>query len=278
MTKLPALIAFDLDDTLAPSKSPVPGEILELLARLLVKTSVAVISGGNITQFQTQLLTPLESLSATGEAAEQADPQTGEGVTEEQLSRLHILPTCGTHYERRADGAWQTVYRETLTVEEREQSLAALKSEAQRLGLWESETWGDILEDRGSQVTFSALGQEAPVGAKAAWDPTGAKKNELAAAVQLLLPELEVRSGGSTSVDITRKGIDKAYGMKKLTAHTDIPLSEMLFIGDRLDPAGNDYPVKELGVRCIAVENWQDTAALLTRLLAEAEENDQPAD
>lgn len=250
---LPALIAFDLDDTLAPSKSPAPERILTALAGLLERTTVAVISGGNFEQFEMQLVSRLDAHT---------------GLSETELERLHLLPTCGTRYERREAGAWTTVYRESLSTDERDRALVALRAEAERLGLWEQNTWGDVLEDRGSQVTFSALGQRAPVDAKSAWDADGAKKNALREAVAARLPDLEVRSGGSTSVDITRRGIDKAYGMRKLEAYTGIPLADMLFIGDRLDPAGNDYPVKAMGVTCHAVDGWEDTAEYLEALLA----------
>ncbi len=249
---VPRLVAFDLDDTLAPSKSQVPQRMLDAFARLLEQTTVAVISGGNFEQFESQLVSQLDGLESVSEAA---------------LERLHLLPTCGTRYERREAGAWRTVYREHLTEEERDGALAALREEAGRLGLWEAEPWGEILEDRGSQVTFSALGQRAPVDAKHAWDPTGEKKNTLRAAVAERLPGLEVRSGGSTSVDITRRGIDKAYGMRKLEQHTGIPLDDMLFVGDRLDPDGNDYPVKAMGVKCHAVTGWEDTADFIEALL-----------
>src|SRR5690606_16934504 len=134
-------------------------------------------------------------------------------------------------------------YAHELSADERDRALEAVEAEARRLGYWESEPWGDILEDRGSQITFSALGQRAPLEAKVAWDPTGEKKNALRAAVAERLPDLEVRSGGSTSVDITHRGIDKAYGMRQLAAETGISLDDMLFVGDRLDPDGNDYPV-----------------------------------
>lgn len=254
MPQLPRLVAFDLDDTLAPSKSPVDPRMLAVFTRLLERTSVAVISGGNFEQFQAQLLAGLDSYSS---------------IDELLLERLHLLPTCGTRYERREAGQWATVYREHLTPEERDSALLALREEAERLGLWEAEPWGAILEDRGSQVTFSALGQRAPVFAKHAWDPDGSRKNSLRAAVAARLPGLEVRSGGSTSVDITRRGIDKAYGMRKLVEHTGIPLDDMLFVGDRLDPDGNDYPVKAMGVVTHAVEGWEDTAAFLEALLAE---------
>lgn len=252
MPRIPRLVAFDLDDTLAPSKSPVDPRMLAVFARLLERTTVAVISGGNFEQFEAQLVARLEAA----------------GLDEALLERLHLLPTCGTRYERREGGAWRTVYRENLSPEERNAALVALREEAERLGLWEAEPWGEILEDRGSQVTFSALGQRAPVAAKQAWDPDGAKKNALRAAVAARLPGLEVRSGGSTSVDITRTGIDKAYGMRKLAEQTGIPLAEMLFVGDRLDPDGNDYPVKALGVPCRAVAGWEETVEFLEQLLA----------
>ncbi|GAB2565272.1 HAD-IIB family hydrolase [Leucobacter ruminantium] len=254
MPQIPRLIAFDLDDTLAPSKSPVDPRMLAVFARLLARTNVAVISGGNFEQFEAQLVDRLDAF---------------EGVDETALERLHLLPTCGTRYERRAGGRWETVYREHLDAAERDAALAALREEAERLGLWETAPWGEILEDRGSQVTFSALGQRAPVEVKQAWDPDGSKKNALRAAVAERLPGLEVRSGGSTSVDITRRGIDKAYGMRKLEEHTGIPLDDMLFVGDRLDPDGNDYPVLALGVTCQAVDGWEDTAAFLEELLAD---------
>ncbi len=261
MTALPRLVAFDLDDTLAPSKSAIEPRMLRVFGQLLQRTTVAVISGGNFEQFEAQLLTGLASLTAAGELDEQA------------LGGLHLLPTCGTRYERRANGAWETVYREQLTEAERDAALSALETEAKRLGLWEEglgkdDAWGEILEDRGSQVTFSALGQRAPVAAKHAWDQDGTKKNALRAAVAARLPDLEVRSGGSTSVDITRRGIDKAYGMRKLVEHTGIPLADMLFVGDRLDPDGNDYPVLAMGVTCHAVTGWEDTAEFLEGLLS----------
>lgn len=254
LNTLPRLIAFDLDDTLAPSKSPAPERILTAIKGLLERTSIAVISGGNFEQFESQLVSRLDAHAELDEA---------------ELERLHLLPTCGTRYERRENGHWVTVYQESLTSDERDRALTALREEAERLGLWETNSWGEVLEDRGSQVTFSALGQRAPVASKIEWDPTGEKKNTLRAAVAARLPDLEVRSGGSTSVDITRRGIDKAYGMRKLEALTGIALGDMLFIGDRLDPDGNDYPVKAMGVRCHAVDGWEDTANFLEALLAD---------
>ena len=249
MTDHVRLIAFDLDDTLAPSKSPMPARMGAALASLLDSLPVCIISGGHFGQFRDQVLAHLPA-------------------SDEQLARLHLMPTCGTRYLRHDGGSWQQVYAHDLTETEREEALAAVESEARRLGLWEERTWGEILEDRGSQITFSALGQQAPLAAKKAWDPTGEKKEALRGAVARLLPDLEVRSGGSTSVDITRSGVDKAYGMTRLSEQTGIDLEDMLFVGDRLDEGGNDYPVVRLGLVTYAVEGWEETAALVEGIVA----------
>jgi len=244
------LIAFDLDDTLAPSKSAMDPSMVPLFAQLLASREVCVISVVQIEQFRSQFLTSIGD------------------VPESDLARLHLMPTCGTQYYRYVDGDWTQIYAENLTETERSDAMAALKSSALSLGLWETTTWGPVLEDRGSQVTFSALGQDAPLDAKKAWDPTGTKKSALRDKVAEQLPDLEVRSGGSTSIDITRKGIDKAYGMNKLTELTGIPISEMLFVGDRLDEDGNDYPVIRTGVATFAVSDWKDTADFIESLLS----------
>ncbi|MER7796330.1 HAD-IIB family hydrolase [Microbacterium sp. NPDC096154] len=256
MSSAPRVVAFDLDDTLAPSKSPIDPRIGELLISLAERVEVAIISGGQIAQFRAQVVERLPHAPA------------------ETLAHIHLLPTCGTQYYR-FDGTLPSgsdglvmLYAQDLTDDEKQRALAAVEEEAKRLGLWETQTWGDILEDRGSQITFSALGQAAPVDAKKAWDPTGERKSRLRDAVAARVPDLEVRSGGSTSVDITRKGIDKAYGMRRLSEETGVALPHILFYGDRLDPDGNDYPVLAMGeVECVSVEGWEDTAAKLERLI-----------
>jgi phosphomannomutase len=245
------LVAFDLDDTLAPSKSSLPPRMAALFAELLAVVQVCVISGGQFGQFESQLIAGLPP---------RATPLFG---------RLHLLPTCGTQYYRYEDG-WRQQYAENLTAAQKASALSVVETCAKQLGLWESHTWGPILEDRGSQITFSALGQDAPVDAKKAWDPRGTKKEALRSAAAALLPELEVRSGGSTSIDITRKGIDKAYGMRKLADLTHIPIDRMVFVGDRLDEGGNDYPVKATGVRTYAVAGWRDTADFVADFIQRA--------
>jgi HAD superfamily hydrolase (TIGR01484 family) len=209
---------------------------------------VCIISGGRFEQFDTQVLRHLQ-------------------IDDGRRHRLHLMPTCGTRYYRWDGQAWTAVYVEDLSEEEKRRVIAVLTEGARSLGLWATDPWGEIIEDRGSQITFSALGQAAPPDAKYAWDPDGRKKAALREYAAARLPDLEVRSGGSTSVDVTRKGIDKAYGIGRLLDGLSLNAADVLFIGDRLDEGGNDYPVRTLGVPCVAVECWEDTAKYLRALL-----------
>lgn len=246
------VIAFDLDDTLAVTKSPISDKMGELLGKLLEKYEVCIISGGKYEQFRVQVVDRLEA-------------------PVHLLNRLHLMPTCGTRYYRYDElkHEWALQYAEDLTEAEKAEIMKVLESSAKEVGLWEEKPYGDIIEDRGSQVTYSALGQQAPAEKKYEWAEKNADaKKKLRELVASQLPNLEVRLGGSTSVDITRIGIDKAYGMKKLMQAIEVGKDDILFIGDKLEEGGNDYPVKAMGIDTIAVEGWEETALVLEGVLA----------
>ena len=246
------VIAFDLDDTLAVTKSAISDRMSELLVELLEQYEICIISGGKFEQFKMQVVDRLE-----------AAPH--------HLSRLHLMPTCGTRYYRYDELAaeWVEQYAEDLTTAEKEQIVTVLEAAAREVGLWVDEPYGEIIEDRGSQITYSALGQQAPAEKKYEWtaanDDKRLKVREIAAE---RLPQLEVRAGGTTSIDVTRIGIDKAYGMEKLMAALTISKEDILFIGDKLQEGGNDYPVKAMGVDTIEVDGWEDTALVLEGIIA----------
>lgn len=246
-----SVIAFDLDDTLAITKSPISDRMSELLRKLLEKYEVCVISGGKFEQFERQVIDRLD-------------------VGPLLQRKLHMMPTCGTRYYRydEVEDEWVMQYAEDLTEEQKKQIVAAAEEGAKALGYWEEKPYGAIIEDRGSQVTFSALGQEAPAEEKYKWDPTGEKKLKLRNYLAEKLPDLEVRAGGSTSIDITRIGIDKAYGMEKLMNTLEIGKEQILFVGDKLQEGGNDYPVRAMGIDTVEVDGWEDTALVIEGIVA----------
>ena len=249
------LIAFDLDNTLAASKSPITDRMSGLLGRLLNKYQVVVMSGGKFEQFEQQLLANLK-------------------VEPKLLTKLHIMPTCGTRYYRYKNGKWHKVYSEDLSEAQRHKIIKALQKGARDLGFEEKKVYGEVIEDRGSQVSWSALGQEIAqqlgeegVRLKEAWDPDASKKNKLRDYVADLIPEFEVRVGGGTTIDVTKPGIDKAYGVQKLLDLLSINKKAVLFVGDRLSEGGNDYPVKAMGVDCMEISHWRETVLVIEAIL-----------
>jgi len=242
------LVAFDLDGTLAESKQPLGDAMGEAMADLLGVAHVAVISGGDWPQFDKQVASRLPA---------RAD-----------RSKLWLMPTTGTKLYTWQDDAWTTVYAELFDDETKANILREFDAALEATGFVPEQTWGERIEDRGSQITFSALGQQAPIDAKEHWDPKFEKRKIIQAELKQRLPGLSINMGGATSIDITREGVDKAYGLKKLRDASGIPLDAMMFIGDAIFPGGNDYSAKELGLDTVRVRDPQDTLGVIAAIVA----------
>lgn len=83
-----------------------------------------------------------------------------------------------------------------------------------------------------------------------------------------MIPGFTVRLGGATSIDVTKPGIDKGYGIRKLRDILGTAIEDMIYIGDALFPGGNDYPAKEAGVLSIAVRGPQETKPVTEAIVA----------
>lgn len=236
------LIIFDLDGTLAKSKSSIDKEMADLLFNLLKVVQVAIISGGDWPQFEKQVLNKL--------------------AKESLLNKLSILPTCGTKFYR-FEKKWELLYAENFTHEEKKKIIDSLLSAIEEAKLGIKRTWGDQIEDRGSQITFSALGQKAPLDEKEGWDRDFSKHRKIVKPLEKSLEVFSVKMGGTTSIDITKHGIDKAYGINKLKEILKIKIPEMLYIGDALFEDGNDYPARTTGVDCIQVRDPEETKVII---------------
>jgi phosphomannomutase len=250
------LIVFDLDGTLAKSKSVADSTMIQLLTKLLERMPVAVIGGGKRGLFQEQLLSQLK-------------------IKKELLAKLFLFPTTATAFYRYHNG-WKNVYSHQLTKAERDLIKKTFKRVFLEIGYQHpKKTYGPVIEDRGTQVTFSALGQEivAQLGKKGLvlkdkWrDEHTPTKMKIARLMQKYLPKLEVRAAGGTSVDVTRKGIDKAYGLKQIEKYLKIKIKDMLFVGDAIFPGGNDYAVIKTKIDHISVNGPEDTKKIIRAIL-----------
>ena len=241
------LIIFDLDGTLAESKAALDAEMAVLFGKLVNTYKVSIISGGDWPQFEKQVIRHLPK--------------------DTPLKNLSILPTCGTKfYEYKR--SWKKLYAEDFTADEKTLIIDELNKAVDASGYRAKKVWGEQIEDRGSQITYSALGQQAPLAEKKKYDPDFKKRQKIQSVLDKTLKGFSVNLGGATSVDITKPGIDKAYGIHKLQHVLHIKIKEMLFIGDALFKGGNDHPARTTGADCIQVRDPDETKRVIEAVIA----------
>ena len=248
------VLAFDIDQTLNVAKTPINDEIADLLNECLKKFEVCPISGQKFEQFLIQIV----------------DRLVERGATPEQLKNLHLFVAQGTQYYRYNGADWEQVYNYPLSDEQVAKISATIEQAARELGYWEEDKLqpGDeIIENRLSQVTFSALGQKAGTDEKYAWDPDHEKRKKIVARCEELAPEFDYEIGGTTSINAITPGMNKTFGMTHLLEELQVEKSDILYFGDMTQPGGNDYPVVEMGIDTITVRSHEDTAYALRGIL-----------
>ncbi len=246
------VLAFDIDQTLNVAKTPITDDIASLLLQCLNHFEVCPISGQKFDQFLIQIVDRLPH------------------PTDEQLSHLHLFVAQGTQYYHYEQGEWKRKYNYPLTNEQVKKITETIETAARELGYWEEDKLqpGDeIIENRLSQVTFSALGQKAGTEAKYAWDPDCKKREKIVARCKELAPEFDYEIGGTTSINAITPGMNKVFGMTHLLEELHVEKTDILYFGDMTQPGGNDYPVVQMGIDTITVRNHEDTAYALRGIL-----------
>ena len=248
------VLAFDIDQTLNVAKTPINDEIADLLIKCLDHFEVCPISGQKFEQFLIQIVDRLNE----------------RGATAEQLTHLHLFVAQGTQYYRFSGADWEQVYNYPLTDEQVAKISTTIEQAARELGYWEEDKLApgdEIIENRLSQVTFSALGQKAGTDEKYAWDPDHKKREKIVARCKEIAPEFDYEIGGTTSINAITPGMNKTFGMTHLLEELNVEKSDILYFGDMTQPGGNDYPVVEMGIDTITVRSHDDTAYALRGIL-----------
>lgn len=254
------LIVFDMDGTLTPSKSPIEKGMAELLGKLLATHKVAVISGGRIETFNKQFLPHLK-------------------FSRDLVSNLYLFPTSGAAFYEYKKG-WDKVYSHDLSAKEKERIRKAFNAILKEIDYKQpKKVYGKVLEDRKSQMSFSPLGQEVVtalgkmgVRLKEKWkeqyDPI---RLQIAKLLGEELPDLEVRVGGLTTIDVTHKGIDKAYGIRQMEKYLKVKQKDMLFVGDAIYKQGNDFAVTKTKVDYVKVKGPAETKKVIREIIKKSD-------
>ena len=182
----------------------------------------------------------------------------------------HLLGNSGAAYYTCNGNGLEEIYEEKLKLLDRELIKDALVKLIENYDINPLTNREDQLQDRGSQITLSALGRNAPIKLKEKYDPNGKKRMEYITFLRNFLPEdlYNIKIGGTTSIDITMAKIDKGWGISRFAECNASKLEDIIFFGDKLMPGGNDHSVVKLdGVKCISVKNVRDTLGKLNLIL-----------
>lgn len=285
------ILAFDIDQTLNIAKTPIPPEMAAVLSACLDHFCICPISGQKFEQFLIQIVDPIVACAKRegitmldeGHKTRASAPERSEtsGVSPsllvKRLENLHLFVAQGTQYYRyQSQGDtynpdnWQQIYNYPLQEEDVVKITTTLQQAAEELGFWEADKLAEgdeIIENRLSQVTFSALGQKAGTEAKYAWDPDLKKRQAIVAKCREKLPDFLYEIGGTTSINVAAPGMNKEFGMTHLLEELHVEKSDVLYFGDMTQPGGNDYPVVAMGIDTITVRSHEDTLYALRGIL-----------
>ncbi len=233
-----ALIA-DIDDTVCASTRPLDDAMAAEIARIIRGGTIfGFISGSTMAQISAQITPKLR------------EPHQLLGVSGGHYVEVSFPGGVEQRFE---------VHRREFGPEDRARVLGAFEGLIARHGIAPLTHRQDQLQDRGAQITLSALGRNAPEAAKRAFDPDGSlREGWIGELVAELGPTFTIRRGGTSSIDITGAGVDKEWGIRRFLERNRLSPDEALFFGDNLQDGGNDAPARRV-VECVAVRDPHDT-------------------
>ena len=235
-------LAFDVDNTITNSCAEIIDDMANTLNNL--KEKLIFISGTHAPELKRMVSSKLDR-------------------------EHHILANTGTHHILVSQNEEKEIHNKVLTEEEKGEILSALKRLQREHSLSPTTSEEDQIQNRGSQITMSMLGRNAPKHKKESYDPDRTKRKKFVSFLEKILgnEKYELAIGGTTSIDITKKGNEKGISLEKFIKNQSISKNDILFFGDQLSPKGNDYSVIKTGIKCIEVKNPKETLKILKTLL-----------
>lgn len=238
------IIIADVDDTICESTQVIKNDMSNEVNKLIInKYMMAFISGTDVKELMSMISCKV-------------------------MEEHHMLGTSGMNYTKiLRDSSIKIIYQHPLKKEEKKEIIGALNNLIEVFNISTMTTKDDQILDRDSQITLSAIGRHAPKEIKVAFDPDRFIRAKWVSYLNSILADkYDLKIGGTTSIDITRKGDNKKKGILMFAEYHNIDLDTVLFFGDKLFPGGNDYVVSEIVKDCIQVNNPKETLRYFKQL------------
>ena len=202
---------FDVDGTLTPSRGQMDLQFQQWFNDFCKTNPVYLVTGSD-------------------------KPKTIEQIGKETYNLAHTVYNCSGSDVWQGDknirfNDWKLpLYVKAWLIEKLEDSRFPLRT-------------GLHIEQRKGMINYSIVGRNATLGERKLYVKYDKEHNERNLIAELFNREFEdliARPGGETGIDISPKGSDKSQILVDFNHEEKI-----YFFGDRMDPAGNDYPLKK---------------------------------
>ena len=217
---------FDVDGTLTPSRGEINPGFKQFLIEFALRNKVYLVTGSD-------------------------KPKTVEQIGEDLYNRCHTVYNCS------GNDVWQkdkNIFTNTWKLSRIAKKWLQEQLDASNFEL----RTGLHFEHRTGMVNFSIVGRNATTEERAEyvkWDNKKHERNTIAKAFNVKFKKLKAQPGGETGIDIYPKQCDKSQIVRDFT-YDDV----LYFMGDKMDPAGNDYPLAQEIDKgaAITVNGWKD--------------------
>ena len=238
---------FDVDGTLTPSRLPMTKEFQEFFSEWVKTNKFYLVTGSNIEKLQEQMcyfdIEAERIFTCCGNQMWKPDP--------------HIVNISA-----------ELVYENKFEVPRKLKKLLGTILSNSRY----PHRYGNHIEDRGSLLNFSIVGRDCTQEQRDEyfkWDNENGERKIIANAVKEKFPDLDAVIGGQISIDIYPKGYDKSQVLEHIEKRH--PEGEIIFIGDRIEGGGNDYPLAQLmdtisDCDWYQTKDWKQTKQILEKL------------
>lgn len=244
------IFIFDVDGTIADSYCSVNKKDAEIICNLLVSGKIVVFATSRSREsVQEKVLNDLSCGS-------------------KYFSFVYILPAAGAAMYKWNNKEWEEVYRESMDANDIVKITEVYKRALHTIDPdIIKKVRPNIVNKKGVMLSCSALPVSATKEERRLWDPNHKKRIQIIKEIVREFPYISANIGGSATIDITKIGINKAYGLNRFFEILKLNKKDALFVGDGIFPGGNDYCVLETGIETMKVESPEDTATKLQMFL-----------
>ena len=240
---------FDVDGTLTPSRQPMTKEFQKFFKKWIKKNKFYLVTGSDLPKLQEQMC--FYDIEAEG-----------------------IFTCCGNQFWKPDPSIVNTSAE--LIYDNKFELTSKLKNslEVMLMSSQYKHRYGNHIEDRGSMVNFSIVGRNCTQEQRDEyfkWDNEKGERKKISTFLKQKFKELDAVIGGQISIDIYPKGMDKSQVFGIIEQDRLVQPDEYIFIGDRIQNGGNDYPLAQLmddleGCDWHQTSGWEETKQILEKL------------